>query len=280
MAALPTVNTDQIAAKHQPQLTGFTSRQTTLETRIAKLGRITPQIAQEAAELDTDAKRWIDAFDAETKPIKDALFKAHRAFTGFCEKMSGSAAAARTFSRKVIGQYQLDEQRKADAARREQERLAREAAEAERKAQADELLAQAAATTWPAEAEDLVQAAIEVEQAPIVPIAVPEVAPTRIEGTSVSYKLVGTVTEPAHLLGFLTKMDKLVAALEFYAMNNKDDGAQARAALLATTEVRMDLINEFIDWRQSGINAALKRGLNLPGVSVERQPVVRNLSGR
>ena len=96
-ASLPTVNTDQIAAKHQPQLTGFTSRQTTLEARIAKLGRITPQIAQEAAELDTDARRWIDAFDSETKPIKDALFKAHRAFTGFCEKMSGSAAQARIF---------------------------------------------------------------------------------------------------------------------------------------------------------------------------------------
>ena len=80
-----------------------------------------------------------------------------------------------------------------------------------------------------------------------MPVAVSEVAPAKVEGSSVSFKLVGTVGDPRSLLAWLL------------------------------TPGHDDLIGELIVWSQSGINAALKRGLTLPGVSVEKQAVVRNM---
>jgi hypothetical protein len=250
-ASLPTVNTDQIAAKHQTVLTGFSGRQTSLENRIAKLGKITPQIAEEAAELDTDAKRWLDAFTAETKPISDALFRAHRMFTGFVGKMSATADSARSFARKTIGQYQLDQARIAAEGRREQERLAREEAERQRKAEADALIAEAAAIAkdQPEAANELLEAAQAVEEAPVVPVAVPEIAPPKVEGTSVSYKLVGEVKDARALLMFLVE--------------GKRD----------------DLIREIVEFKKTGLNAALRRGIDFgEAVIVTKEAVVRNLS--
>ena len=92
----------------------------------------------------------------------------------------------------------------------------------------------------------MAQDAEKLKAAPLIPIIVPEVAPAKVEGSSVSFKLVGTVVDHLALLKFLLEGDP-------------------------------KLCDELILWSQSGINAALKRGLTLPGVSVEKQAVVRNM---
>ncbi len=250
-AALPSVDTTSIEQKHAQSLTGFAQRTKSLTDRVSKVG-VTRTIAEEAQELDTEAKRWLDAFDAETKPIKDQLFKAHRLFTSFCEKMSGGAMAARATARRLIGTFQLEQARIADEKRREAERLAREEAARQRQAEADALVAQAAAEPDAEVAQHILDEAILIEAAPVIPVSVPEVVAPKVEGSSVSYKLIGTVEDPVALLMWM----------------------------LERAGERYDLMGELIEFKQSGINAALKRGLSLPGVKVERQAIVRNLSGR
>jgi hypothetical protein len=255
-ALLPSVDTTSIEAKHQSFLTGFAQRTKSLNDRVQRVG-ITRTIAEEAQELDTDAKRWLDAFETETKPIKDQLFKAHRLFTGFCEKLSGGATSARQTARKLIGAYQLEQQRIADEKRREAERLAREEAERQRQAEVDARMAEAAAAEKagnPELAEFITQEALDAEQAPAIPVSVAEEAPQKIEGSSISFKLVGKLPpkDVKGMLAFLLQGD------------------------------RLDLINELIDWKQQGVNAALKRGVPFPDgvLEVEKQAIPRNLSGR
>lgn len=263
MAALPSVDTTTIEQKHAQSLTGFAQRTKSLSDRAAK--GVTRMLAEEAQELDTEAKRWLDAFDAETKPIKSKLFDAHRTFTSFCEKMSNGATNARSASRKIIGMFNLEQARKADERRREAERMAREAAEREQKAEIDARLAEAAAAEKAGNhdlAEFIQQEALDAEQAPAIPVNVPEVAPPKVEGSSVSYKLVGTVDDAVIYLSFLL-------------------GLPSPSKEMATAmRMRLDLIGEAIDWKQSGINAQLKRGFQLPGVSVQKEAIVRNLSRR
>jgi hypothetical protein len=265
MAALPSVvhlDTKPLEAKYKPTLTGFAARIEDLNARVAKIGRITGTIAAEAQELDTEAKRWLEVWDAETEPTKKSLFTAHRNFTAFCAKFSAGATNARDCARRLIGTYQMEQLRKADAERREAERLAREEAEAQKQVGVEALEKLAIETDDPA----LALAAAEMKAAPAIPVLVPEVAPARVEGHSVSYKLVGTVMDPVQLLIFLLgpwcdERDPEHPTIDY--------------------RPRVDLINELIgDWSQSGINAALKRGLPLPGVKVERQAITRNLSRR
>jgi hypothetical protein len=242
-ASLPAINTAEIESKHGPHFSGLAQRAVDLEARSKRVGN-TIQIANEAQELDTEAKHLQEAFDGETKPIRDSLFKTHRAFTGFCEKMMSGATVTRVIARRLIGSYQMEQQRIADEKRRAAEEEARKAAEVQRQAEADALAAMAADTGD----DELLKQAIEIEAAPLVPVAVPEIAPIKVEGSSVSFKLVGTVTDARALLTWLLETN------------------------------RGDLINELVVWSQSGLNAALKRGLPLPGVDVEKQAIVRNLS--
>lgn len=262
MAALPSVNLDTkpLEQKYQPTLTGFAAHIEDLNARVAKHGRITGTIAAEAQELDTAAKRVKEAIEAETDPTKNALFTAHRNFTALVGRMLKGPNDAREFARRLIGTYQMEQQRKADAERREAERLAREEGERARQAEVDELARQAEVLAQDGHAEEaaqLLDAAVEVEKAPVIPIIVPEVAPARVEGASVSYKLVGTVTEDEQLLEWM-----------LYTVRR------------GNYEVGRALIKELMSWNQSGINAALKRGLTLPGVDVVKEPIVRNLSRR
>jgi hypothetical protein len=247
-AALPAINTDEIASRHQPQLSKFDTWRGDLDAVIKEEG-ITRDTANDAQELDTAAKRWLDGFDAETKPIRVSLDKAHDTFIAFCKKMSGGATAARAFARKVIGDYQLEEDRIANEKRRAAEMEALRLARALQQAEVDARLAEAAAAKRAGDsalAKSMAQDAEKLKAAPLIPIIVPEVAPAKVEGSSVSFKLVGTVVDHLALLKFLLEGDP-------------------------------KLCDELILWSQSGINAALKRGLTLPGVSVEKQAVVRNM---
>jgi hypothetical protein len=161
-AALPAINTDEIASRHQPQLSKFDTWRGDLEAVIKDEG-ITRDTANDAQELDTAAKRWLDGFDTETKPVKDSLRNAHKTFVAFCEKMSGGATAARAFARKTIGTYQLEEARIADEKRREAERISYEEAAAKKKDEVDRLLAEAAASGR----KDILKAAERAKAAPM-----------------------------------------------------------------------------------------------------------------
>jgi hypothetical protein len=263
MAALPApIDTKQIETKHQPSLTGFATRIASLEDRAKRLG-VTRTIAEEAQEIDTDAKRWLDNWDAETKPHKKQLFDAHRWFTGFCEKMAAGPTHARAVARRLIGTFQVEQQRIADEKRRAAEEVARAEAERQRQAEIDARLAEAAEAEKagkPEMAEFILQEAHDAESAPLTPVAVAEVAPTKVEGTSVSFRLVGTVRNSAAYVCELL-------------------GVELTPAIAA----RANLLTEVIaSWSQSGINAQLKRGLTFSedALGVERMPIVRNLSGR
>ena len=112
-ASLPQINTSELEKRHQTSLSNFTMRAEKLAKR--PLDKLTAELA---AELDTDCKRWITAFDAETNPIRDALFKAHRLFTNFCAKMKAPAENGRSVSGRIIGRYKLQEEEKREAERR------------------------------------------------------------------------------------------------------------------------------------------------------------------
>jgi hypothetical protein len=237
MAAVPQINTTEIEKKHAAYVSDFTHRSELLTKR--PINEVTANLA---AELDT------------------ALFKAHRIFTSFCAKLAGPADNARAVARRIVGTYQLEERRKAAAARLEQERLAREGAECQKQAEVDARLTEAADAEKAGNtdlAEFILQEAHDAEEAPAIPNAVPVEAPTRVEGTSVSFKKVGKVEDPVKYLCFLLNVP-----------------------MTPEMASRRDLVNEAIaSWSQSGINAQLKRGIELQhhGVSVTNEPTVRNL---
>jgi hypothetical protein len=214
------------------------------------LAEPTPMKVEQAKDAMKDAiriRQKIWAMDSDD--IRKA-YDLHRSLTAKRTRRVAFFEQIEAIAKRIIGNYDSAQQRKADAIRRELEHIAREEAERQRKAEADALIAEAAAIAndQPEAANELLEAAQAVEEAPVVPVAVPEIAPPKVEGTSVSYKLVGEVKDARALLMFL--------------IEGKRD----------------DLINSIVEWKQRGIDTALKNGLELPGVDVKREPIVRNLS--
>jgi len=234
------IDTAPLQKRVEPVVSGILARAQAL----AKVP-LTLEVAQQAQRLDTEAKAWLEAWDREHKPTKEALFKAHRAFTAFCNKMADGPTNARLVCKRLISTYTLEQQR---LARIEQDRLrkeAEEAAAAARKAEVAQLVEQAAATND----EALLEEAARVEEAPVTPVYVPPPAVERVAGASVTPKKVGTVTDIVALLKYLL------------------DGTP-----------RIDLINELLEVKQGALNRALNRGLELPGVAVTQDSTVRNTS--
>lgn len=198
--ALPAVvdQREKLTTRHQPIVSGFEQRSATLMGR-----ELTLMTANMAHDLDSSAKAWLEGFDKETKPTKDALFQAHRNFTAFCAKMSAPAQTARDRCRDIIGRYQLQERRKAEAERLEREQIAREEAEAIRKAEVDARLAEAVhiEAVDPAMAEVMMQEAEELEQAPLArAVTVEPEPPSKVEGSNTRYELYGSISDlPAFL---------------------------------------------------------------------------------
>ena len=263
MAALPTpIDTKQIETKHQPILGSFAMRLSSVEARIQRLG-ITSTIAAELHEIDTDAKRALEAFNAEVAPEKKRRFDSHRWFTSFCEKFTSGATNTRAKCSTYLNAYDLEQARIAEEKLRAAEEAARAEAERQRQAEVSARLAEAAAAERdgkPEMAAHVLQEAQEVAEAPLVPVSVPEVARTKVEGRSTTFKLVGTVRNGA----------KYVCELL---------GVEFTPAIAARSNLLIEVIGS---WSQSGINAQLKRGLTFSedAMRVERQPIGRNLSGR
>lgn len=234
-------------------------------------------------------------WDRDTADVEKA-FQLHRSLTAKRANKVMFFDNVISACKTLIGRRRMEEQRRLEEERRERERLAREEAERQRQAEADALAAQAAATGD----EELLQAAIEVEQAPIVPVIVSEVAPAKMEGSSTTFKLVGTVRTPAQahtymafLVGvnakrlaqlmfdcngidFYTREQALEEATEFLANCAKDRGDMIVEAIGMTKDKEGTPIVAF---SQSGVDAQLKRGLLLQdhGVDVVKRPDVRNL---
>ena len=247
-ASLPSIDTQPLVKKYEPTLSGLSSRIVALDERSKRLG-VTLQIANEAQEIDTEAKRYLEMIEAETAPTRSALHTAHRNFTAFCAKLMDGPTKTRAIARRLIGAYNTEQQRKADDARREAQRLAQEQADRDQRAKADALLAEAAQLEAAGQAETaafVLQEAEDAAQAPAIPVAVSEIAPQKVDGSSVSYKLVGTVRDPIAYVTYLLSKPELIA--------------------------------EVVLWSQSGLNAQLKRGLPLGehGVDVTKQTIVSN----
>ena len=277
-ASLPaTTDIAQIEQKHQSTLTGLTERlngllakETNIRDRIKRLGKLTPAIAEEWKELaatalteDTAAKRLLDQMEAERVAMKAPLLEATRKQDSFWQKMMTPAATVRAACMGIgvklsdggiVGRYNREQQRIAQAKQREDEQRKREEAERQRKLEADALLAQAAATPEPEMAEELVQAAIEVEQAPIIPVASATVVPEKIEGSSLSKE------KPV-----------LKSISDAYAMMQWFMASRERFESIWPTN---DKFQKFIE---STVNKALDKGLDVPGIEKHMKSGGRNI---
>lgn len=239
MAALLSIDTDTIELRYAERISGFAARAAELNGRPVNLLN-----ANIANELDTECKLWLEQAEKERVAMKAPILAASRAQDTFWKRMMEQPTLARSICRTFIGRFAEKERLTAAERQREIERLAIAAAEKQRKAEADALLAQAAATGD----ESLLKAAEEVEATPIVPIVAPAPSPARVEGSTTRFAKVGSVSDARKLL---------------------------QALLDRPGE---DLISELIVWSQSGLNAQVRRGLVLDGVSVTEQPVVSNRS--
>ena len=249
-AALPVPSTTEIEAKHRHALTSFEARAKAISARPINI--LTANLAQ---ELDTEAKRWLAAFDAEINPIIKKAYDAHRGLTAFREKMSRGADYARTVCRRIQGTYDMQQRLEQERKRTEAERTAREAADALKKQQVDALLAEAA--NAPAEQADAILAeAVAAEAEPAIPVITASVeAAPKVEGSSTRY---APVLEVKDAVAYL----------------------RALADLAEHAEVPGDCIKEVIaEFRMTGLQAQWKRGLRLNGVKhVCDEPITSNRS--
>jgi hypothetical protein len=157
--------------------------------------------AQMAAEADTRAKDFINAFDEAFSPILDSANATVKRLREFRGSTLESALQVRTLARGISSQYQLALDYRQQEERRELERKQRETAEHERaeevarlQALADKQAVEAAkfggvgsqADEAEAEAAKLALEAAEAARAPIVPSAVPlaTVSQGRVAGIS------------------------------------------------------------------------------------------------
>lgn len=179
--------------------------------------------------------------------------------------------------KRLIGRRRLEEQRRLDAERREKERLAREDAERQRQAEVDARLAEAAEFEKRGQteaAEFILQEARDAEEAPAIPVFVPEVVSQRVQGASVALMDVGKVRID-------NSEDSIVKLFCFYLGVEYQPEMEARAMplireVIGVTKYKKTEILVYA-LSQSGLNDQLGRGLKLPGVSVTKEPIVRNL---
>lgn len=217
------------------------------------------QSAADGMKIATRIRTFL--WERDTSDVQKA-FELHRSLT------AKRAAKVKFFddvvalAKSLIGRRAIEQKRIADESRRAAEQAARDEAERQRQAEVTARLAEAAefeAAGKVSLAAAVMEEAQDIEDAPVVPIYVPTVESPKIEGASISFKLVGTVREPARYVCYLLGIPFTPAIAD-----------------------RVNLLNEAISgWSASGINAQLKRGLplGLHGVDVAEVPITRN-SGR
>lgn len=240
MAALPiNVDTSAVEKQHAPAIGGFRERMGKIQDRKPSL-----TVATVAADLALDAKHFIDGLEEQRKQLKAPILEAGKNLDAFFAKMSEPAIEARKVANGAIAAWDAEQRRIAAEEAEREAAEARRQAEERRKAEADAIAAQAAeiAESNPQQAEALLEAAAEVEQAPVVPVAIVAAAPKKIEGTSTRWKLKGAVKDGYALMRWMID-HKGVIGVKF------SDG---------------------------DIDRALARGLELPGVEVTKTPIVSN----
>ena len=263
-------------ARLSPTMTGLTTRLQSLlkreagiRDRLKRLGYTTliagewKELAAEALAEDTAAKKLLDEMEIERVDLKKPILEAARKQDTFWQRMMTPAASVRAACMGIgvklsdggiVGRYNAEQRRIALAKQREDERRKYEEAERQRKADADALLAQAAATPEPEIAEELVQAAIAVEEAPVIPVATATVVPERLEGSSLSKE------KPI-----------LKSITDAYAMMQWFMNSRERFESIWPTN---DKFQKFIE---STVNKALDKGLDVPGIEKHMKSGGRNI---
>ena len=204
-ANLPAIPDEEksLDAKYDPAIERLTQRVTELLRRPTVNGDITLTTRDLAHETDSEAKRFAVQFNEATKLTRGILFQLHRRFTAYCGAKTERLDAVRKAASGIVARYDQQERRKAEAARLAAARAEHERVAKAKQAEIDARLAEAASyeDTNPQLAKAILGEAQDIEEAPLLPVHVPEVEPSKAENSSVSYHFEGTVTDlDAHLL--------------------------------------------------------------------------------
>lgn len=198
MNTLP-ASAEQAQARYQPVAQGFTAELDALQKR-----PMSQQTRALAVALDTKAQRFGQELEAARTELKKPILEAGRKLDAFFKRMAEPAAQTRVGCGRII--YAIDAAERKAAAEKAQ-REAAEAlakAEAERKAHADQLIEQAAATGD----ETLLEAAAEVKATPLEPTIVkPEEYKPAASGYSTRELPTGTVTNLYALVRWLVESE-------------------------------------------------------------------------
>lgn len=256
MQTLPAVSPAKaLEQKHSPVVSGFQSRAELLYAQYLELSR-KPEpwgamtearfegLATVAKAIDDEAVTWLKAWEQESKTITQPAYQAWKATTNFVNKMKAGPEAARSAARNVLVGFGAREKRKADEARRADEACRLAAAKAEREQQAKHLAEMAAVTGDDSYAEEAEQ--LQAEPIRVTPAQAPE--QTKIEGVSTGTKKIAMVTDP---YAFLTW-------------------------LVASKDRCEAMWSEVLEWKDSGLNAMAKRGLEPDGVFINEVPTYAN----
>ena len=224
------IPTKAIEQRHRERLTNFTNRLDRLLQ--SSLTRTTAELA---AELDRDAKQYLDGLEAERVELALPLLDAKRRLDAFFKRMGVSALEARAkctgFGLRggdggLVGRFNVQERRRVEAERQLREQQVAEQTKRQHEAEIEHLKALG----------DEAGAALLREAKPLPTLVAAEPA-AAVTGVATIEKRYGEVTEPVKLLAWLL------------------DG-------------RMEFVAELIEWREGSINRLLNRGIELPGVTV------------
>jgi predicted ribosome quality control (RQC) complex YloA/Tae2 family protein len=237
-ATLPTIPEPSELAKYSDQLSAYQA-----ELRQILARPLSGMTAGAARDLDTRVKHCISDYDTVTRPMATALDRAHRRITS----LRAGLVAIRTEAKRVIGRDEVRQAQENERKRLENERQAQEAAKAQRQAELEALLDEAANST--AEAGELILAEAEaLEQAPLKVVLVPEIEPRKNPDFSTRFKKTGNLADPIAFVRWLVETDDRAASW-----------------------------SDVLEFKMSGIEQMLARGLRPPGVeNVHDEPIVSN----
>lgn len=250
MATAPTtLDPKTLTTRFEAPSRGFADKATMLQ----KLP-LTQENAEQALHWDTQAKQWLADVEKECAPVRRKLFEAHRDFVALIRRQTDPVEKFRRLCATFRANYErqrlanIAEQRRIDEQRQLEEQQRQQQAEIEH------LLAIAAETNDPTALE----AAIEVESAPLAPV-VSSVDPNagKVDGSSVTLRKTGIITD----------------ARNFFTANTWETIAD-----LIELKTDPDETGPVVKINQSSLDDRLNRGITLLGVEVFEKAITRNTS--
>ena len=175
---------------------------------IADLGKrpLTRQTVEIAKEYDVEAIKYLkDLEGSDLRRHTDAIFQAHRFFTGIIAKLKAPADNLRRTCSDVIGRFDRAERQRLAEEQRVHEEAIRKQQEAERAAELAAL-----------EASGATEEAEVLKEAPLAPVVAPPAKEaTKIEGISVVYSAGwGKITDPVAFTKWLSEHPDEMAGFE------------------------------------------------------------------